>query len=71
LHPIISAGVFYLDVLTMPYHVGTEPLRTYECNTGYPLPGDPVPLLLYVPQPSLTGLAAEAATIGVLSVVFP
>jgi hypothetical protein len=71
LHPLISAGVFYWDVATLPYHAATDPLRRYECNTGYALPGDPMPLLLYLPKPSLTGALAEAAVIGVLFAIFP
>jgi hypothetical protein len=70
-HPLLSAGIFYFDVATLPYHAGTEPLRRYECNTGYYLPGDPVPLLLYPPELSLTGAAAEAAVIGLGFVMFP
>jgi hypothetical protein len=70
-HPLISAGIFYWDVATLPYHLGTEPLRCYECNAGYYLPGDPAPLLLYPPKLSVTGTLAEAATIGLLFVIFP
>jgi hypothetical protein len=71
LHPLISAGVFYFDLATLPYHAATEPLRRYECNTGYALPGDPMPLLLYRPEWSLTGTLAEAAAIGLMFVIFP
>ena len=71
LHPLISAGTFYFDLATLPYHAATDPLRCYECNTGYALPGDPMPLLWYPPKPSLTGALAEAAAIGVLFVIFP
>ena len=71
LHPLISAGVFYWDVATFPYHAATDPLRCYECNPGYALPGDPMPLLLYLPEPNLTGALAEATAIGLLFVIFP
>jgi hypothetical protein len=71
LHPLLSAGVFCFDVVTLPYHVGLDPLRRYECNTGYFLPGDPVPFLLYPPELSLTGAATEAAVIGLMFVMFP
>ena len=64
LHPLISAGIFYLDVAALPYHAATDPLRRYECNPGYALPGDPMPLLLYLPKVSLPGALAEAAAIG-------
>jgi hypothetical protein len=71
LHPVISAGTFYFDLATLPYHAATDPLRRYECNSGYALPGDPMPLLLYLPKPSVTGTVAEAAAIGVLFAIFP
>jgi hypothetical protein len=71
LHPFLSAGIFYWDVVTFPYHFGTEPLRRYECDAGYCLPGDPVPLLLYPPDLSLTGALTEAATIAGLIIIFP
>jgi hypothetical protein len=71
LHPVISAGIFFFDVAALPYNAATDPLRCYECNTGYLLPGTPVPLLLYLPQPSLTGALAEAAAIGLIFVIFP
>jgi hypothetical protein len=71
LHPLVSLGVFYLDVATLPYHLATEPCRCYECSAGYCLPGDPVPLLLYLPQCSATGALAEAAAIAVVLVAFP
>jgi hypothetical protein len=71
LQPLISAGMFYWDVLTLPYHMGTEPCRCYECNAGYCLPGDPVPYLIYPPQLSLTGAAAEAAAVTGVAFAFP
>ena len=71
LHPLLSAGTFYFDVATLPYHAATEPLRRYECNTGYALPGDPMPLLLYRPELNLPGALAEAAAIGLLFAIFP
>jgi hypothetical protein len=70
-HPLLSAGIFFSDVALLPYHAFTEPLRRYECNAGYYLPGDPVPLLLYPPELSLTGALAEAAVIGIGFAIFP
>jgi hypothetical protein len=70
-HPLLSAGIFYLDVALLPYHVFTEPLRRYECNAGYYLPGDPVPLMLYPPQLNVPGILAEAAAVGLCFVIFP
>jgi hypothetical protein len=71
LQPFISTGVFYADVLLLPYHMGTDPCRKWDCNAGYCLPGDPVPYLLYPPDFSLTGLAAEAAVVGGVAAAFP
>src|SRR5262249_48189340 len=71
LHPLIAAGTFYFDVATLPYHAATDPLRCYECNTGYLLPGTPVPLLCYRPEFSWTGTVAEAAAVGLLIAIFP
>jgi hypothetical protein len=71
IHPVLSAGTFLVDVVTLPYHCATDPCRKYECNTGYCLPGDPVPLLLYPPELSLTGSLAEAAVVLALVAIFP
>lgn len=69
--PLVSAGTFYWDVLTLPYNVGTRPCQQYECSAGYCLPGDPVPFLLYPPELSLTGALAEGAAITGLFLAFP
>ena len=71
LSPVISGAEFFFDVFTLPYHVATAPWRCYESSAGYCLPGDPVPLLLYPPELSLTGLAAEAAVVTGLVFIFP
>jgi hypothetical protein len=49
----------------------TDPLRRYEGNPGYALPGDPMLLLLYRPDLSLSGALAETATIGLMFAIFP
>jgi hypothetical protein len=69
--PLVSEGVFCFDLVTLPYHAAKDPCRNFECNTGYCLPGDPVPLLLYPPEWSLSGGLAELAVIGLGFVVFP
>jgi hypothetical protein len=69
--PVLSAGIFFWDVAWLPYHAFTEPLRRYECNAGYYLPGDPVPLMLYPLKLNLTGALAEAAVIGLGFAIFP
>ncbi|HEV3256033.1 MAG TPA: hypothetical protein VG013_04070 [Gemmataceae bacterium] len=71
IQPVVSAAAFYADVVTAPYHWATEPCRKYECSSGYCLPGDPVPYLLYPPEISLTGSVSEAATIVALFAIFP
>ena len=71
LHPLISLGDFYVDMATLPYHAAQQPFQKYECSAGYCLPGDRTPLMLYMPEPSLTGSLAEAAGIGLLFLAFP
>jgi hypothetical protein len=71
IQPFVSAGIFFWDVATLPYHMGTEPCRCYECSAGYCLPGDPVPYLIYPPELSLTGAILEAGTIVGLYGIFP
>jgi hypothetical protein len=69
--PLLSAGKFFMDVAFLPYHLGTRPFQQYNTSAGYCLPGDPVPLLLYPPEISVTGLASEAAVITALLFIFP
>jgi hypothetical protein len=53
--PFLSAGKFYFDLAALPFCVAMDPCRCCECGTGYCLPGDPVPLLLYLPECRWTG----------------
>jgi len=69
--PLVSAADFYKDVLLYPYHRFTDPCRCYECSAGKCLPGDPVPLLLYPPELSVSGAAAEVFAAGILTAIFP
>jgi hypothetical protein len=71
LGPPLSAMAFLWDFAMLPYHLGTDPCRCMDSNAGYCLPGDPVPLLLYPPELSLTGTALEVGTILTLVAVFP
>jgi hypothetical protein len=71
LQPFVSGGHFLFDFVTLPYHLAMEPCRCFEYNTGYCLPGDPVPYLLYPPEISLTGGVAEIGTILALVAIFP
>jgi hypothetical protein len=63
MQPAVNLAIFYYDIIMLPYHCGTDPCHKYECNAGKCLPGDPTPLLLYREKLSITGLAAESATI--------
>lgn len=69
--PLISGLDFLFDFVTWPYQLAMEPCRLVEYNTGWCLPGDPVPLLLYPLQLSATGFVAEVGTILTLVAVFP
>jgi hypothetical protein len=71
LQPLASTAKFYWDVIWLPYHLGTRPCQKYDSSAGYCLPGDPVPYLLYPPELSLTGAAAEGGTIAALLAIFP
>jgi hypothetical protein len=69
--PFVSAGYFFADLALLPYHMGTDPCRKFDCNTGYCLPGDPVPYVLYPPGLSVTGAVAEGATWVGIAALFP
>jgi hypothetical protein len=71
LQPLLSTGIFYADVITLPYHLATNPLCCYDSSAGKCLPGDPTPLLLYPPPLSLPGTLAEAGVIVALVAIFP
>jgi hypothetical protein len=71
IQPFISAGAFYADLALLPYHWGTDPCRCYDCNTGYCLPGDPVPYVLYPPGLSVKGLVAEGVAWVGIAALFP
>jgi len=71
IQPFVSGGIFFWDTAWLPYHLATDPCRKYECNSGYCLPGDPVPYLIYPPIYSVTGAGAEIGTIVALAWIFP
>jgi len=71
IQPIVSAGKFFSDLVTLPYHLGTAPCRKYDCSAGFCLPGDPVPYMLYPPDLSLSGAILESGTIFGLVAIFP
>ncbi len=69
--PLVSASIFFWDVATLPYQMGTDVCRKYECSAGYCLPGDPVPYYLYPPQLSLTGLIFQGGAVVATVAIFP
>jgi hypothetical protein len=72
LQPLLSAGKFFLDFALLPLKAGNMLcVGCTECSTGYCLPGDPVPLLLYPPEVTLTGTVVELGTIAALIAIFP
>lgn len=68
--PLVCVGKFYYDLLTVPITFGARPCER-EANTGYALPGDPVPLLLYPPEITITGAVLEVGVIAAIAAVFP
>jgi hypothetical protein len=71
LSPVASAGKFYCDFVTLPYHLASQIGRGIETSAGKCLPGDPVPFLLYPPEINVTaGFVQTAAVIGLIA-IFP
>lgn len=68
---LVSPLAFFKDVILLPYHCFTDPVRDYEYNRGWCLPGDATPLLLYPEPISTTGLLGEAAAVVLVLVAFP
>jgi len=69
--PFVSLALSWKDALLLPYHRATDPCRCHDCNTGYCLPGDPVPYVLYPPGLSVTGTVAEAVVLIGIAAMFP
>jgi hypothetical protein len=69
--PPLQAGIFFADLLTLPYHMGASLFHGPECSAGQCLPGDPVPYRLYPPGLSLSGGILEAGAIVGALAVFP
>jgi len=69
--PVISAGLFFLDVAVLPYQIGSRPFNCVDSSAGYCLPGDPVPYLLYPPNLSVTGAMAETGAFLGAMAIFP
>jgi hypothetical protein len=71
IQPPLQAGIFFADVLTLPYHMGASLCHGPECSAGQCLPGDPVPYRLYPPGLSFSGGILEAGAIVGACAVFP
>ena len=69
--PLISSLAFYKDLVLMPMHAFDYPCRTYDSSAGKCLPGDPVPLILYPPDITLTGIMGQASVMAALFAIFP
>ena len=68
--PLLCSGKFLFDLATVPMKIGARPCER-DASTGYPLPGDPVPLLLYPPEITVTGVVLEAGVIAAFAAIFP
>ena len=69
--PAVSSGRFLYDIILMPYHCGTEPLRRWDASAGKCLPGDPTPLLCYGERFSVTGLTFQTFAVAGGILIFP
>ncbi len=70
IHPLVSTAKFLYDFALFPAHFIIDPCGN-DCSTGYCLPGDPVPFLLYPPELTVRGSMVEVAVILALVAVFP
>ena len=71
IQPVVSTLNFYKDVALFPAHFSAYPHRRFETSAGQCRPGDPVPLLLYPPEITLTGAAGEAGLLTGLFLIVP
>jgi hypothetical protein len=69
-HPFVSTAKFWYDLAFLPMTFVNDPFGR-EANTGYGLPGDPVPFLLYPPEVTLKGSITELAVVLALVAIFP
>jgi hypothetical protein len=69
-HPAVATAKFWYDFALFPAHWAIDPCGN-DCNTGYCLPGDPTPFLLYPPELTVRGSIVEVATILALVAIFP
>jgi hypothetical protein len=71
IQPLVSTAYFLKDVLLLPNNLAAYPHRHFDTSAGKCQPGDPVPYIVYPPEITWTGLAAEAGVFGLLTVAFP
>ena len=61
--PFISGAHFFLNIATLPYHMGYQPPHECQYALGYYRPGSCAPWMIPPVPLSLKGAAAEAAAI--------
>ncbi len=71
MQPAVGLAMFYKDLVLFPYHFWARPCQRYDTSAGKCLPGDPVPLYLYPPELSVTGLLGQAGAIAGGIAIFP
>jgi hypothetical protein len=71
LTPAANFGLYYYDLVMLPYHVGSQACHCLDTNAGKCLPGDAVPFLVYRETFSVTGLVFETGAILGGLFVFP
>jgi hypothetical protein len=69
--PLLSSLIFTKDLVLLPMHMWSYPCRCGETNAGKCLPGDPVSYMIYPPELTWSGTAAELGTIATLMALFP
>lgn len=63
LQPAICMGVYYYDLLALPYHACSDLRHPWESSVGKCLPGDPAPLVVTRERFSVTGLIGQTSVI--------
>jgi hypothetical protein len=71
LTPALTTGKFFYDMVALPYHTWTEPLRHWDTSAGKCLPGDSTPFYCYPERFSVTGLVGQVGAVAGGILVFP
>ena len=71
LQPVWSAGIFFGQLLTFPYDLGSRPPFKEIYEIGHPRPGEETPRLLYQIPFNVGGGLSAAAAWTLLPVIFP